>query len=151
MAGAVGGVAGALHGGLAVVPRVAAEPTLVDLAVGRPVEREAHPLEVQYRVDRFLAHDVDGVLVREEVATLHRVERVPLPRVLFDVRERRAHPALCGARVGPGGVELGDDCRLAPLAGFESGSQARSTGADDDGVVLMCPDRQVSRLEWGRR
>ncbi len=106
---AVGGVARAAHGGLAVVGRVAAEAALVDLALGRAVERQAHVLEVDDGVDRLLREDLGGVLVDEVVTALDGVERVPLPRVLFDVRERRGHAALRRAGVRPGGVELRDD------------------------------------------
>ena len=89
----------ALHRGFAVVARVPTEPTLVDLAVGRAVEGQSHPLEVQHGVDRFATHDLDRVLVAEEVAAFDRVVRVPLPVVLFDVGQRRAHAALRRAGV----------------------------------------------------
>lgn len=45
VAGAVGRVAGAADRGLAVVAGVTAEAALVDLALGRAVERQAHVLE----------------------------------------------------------------------------------------------------------
>ena len=96
--GAVGGVARAAHGRLAVVGGVAAEAALVDLALGRAVERQAHVLEVDDRVDRLLREDLGRILVDEVVAALDGVEGVPLPAVLLDVRERRRHAALRGAR-----------------------------------------------------
>jgi hypothetical protein len=40
---------------------------------------------------------------------------VPLGRVLLYVPQRRTHPALSGARVRPGGVELGDNRGLHVL------------------------------------
>ena len=89
----------ALHRGFAVVARVPTEPTLVDLAVGRAIEGQAHALQVEYGVDRLAAHDLDGVLVAQEVAALDRVVRVPLPVVFLDVRQRRAHAALRRAGV----------------------------------------------------
>ena len=98
MAGAVRRVAGAADGRLAVVAGVAAEPALVDLALGRAVERQAHVLEVEDRVDRLLREDLGGVLVDQVVAALHGVEGVPLPVVLLDVRERGGHAALRRAR-----------------------------------------------------
>ena len=49
--GAVRCVAGALHRGLAVVARVAAEPALVDLAVRRAVERQPPVLQLVDGVD----------------------------------------------------------------------------------------------------
>jgi hypothetical protein len=84
--GPVGRVARPFDWSFSVVPRVTPEPALVDLAFRRSVEGKAHALEVQYRINGFLAHDVDRVLIGEEVAAFDGVERVPLPRVLFDIR-----------------------------------------------------------------
>ena len=108
MAGAVGGVAGPADGRLAVVAGVAAEAALVDLALGRAVERQAHVLEVDDRVDGLLRQDLGRVLVDQVVAALDGVEGVPLPVVLLDVGERGGHAALRRAGVGAGGVELRD-------------------------------------------
>ncbi len=116
VAGAVGGVAGATHRRLAVVAGVAAEATLVDLAVRRAVERQAHVLEVEDRVDGLFREDLGRILIDEVVAALDGVEGVPLPAVFFDVRERRGHAALRRAGVRAGRVELGDDGGLR-LAG----------------------------------
>src|SRR5690606_20826671 len=104
-----GGVAGAANGCLAVVGGVAAEPTLVDLALGCAVERQPHVLEVDDRVDRLFGEDLGGVLVDEVVAALDGVEGVPLPRVLFDVGEGRSHAALSRTGVRTRRVELRDD------------------------------------------
>jgi hypothetical protein len=116
--GAVGRVASSLDRSFTVVPRVAAEPALVDPSVRGAVERQAETLELEDRVDGFLAHDVDGILIREEVPTLDGVECMPLPRVVLDVRKCRAHPSLGGTRVGSRRVQLRDDRGLHALAGF---------------------------------
>ena len=137
VAGAVGRVAGTADRGLAVVAGVAAEAALVDLTLGRPVERQAHLLQVEDRVDGLLRQDLGGVLVDQVVAALDRVEGVPLPVVLLHVGERGGHTALRGARVGAGGVELGQDRGAAALRRLDGGTHARATGADDDGVVLV--------------
>ena len=107
VAGAVGGVTGPANRGLAVITGVAAEAALVDPSLRGPVERHAHLLEVQDGVDGLLAHDLDRVLVGEVVAALDGVEGVPLPVVLFDVGQRRAHAALRSTGVAPGRVQLG--------------------------------------------
>ncbi len=137
VAGAVGGVTGAAHGGFTVVAGVPAEPALVDAALGGPVERETHLLEVDDRVDGLLAHDLRGVLVNQVVAALDGVERVPLPVVLFDIGQGSTHPALRGAGVGARGVELGEDRGACAGAGLESGPHAGTTGSHDDDVVAM--------------
>ena len=135
VAGAVGGVGGPAHRALAVVARVAAEPSLVDAAVGRPVERQPPPLQVDHGVDRFLAHDLDRVLIREVIRAFHGVEGVPFPRVLFDVGERRAHAALRGAGVGARRVKLRDDGGPDVPTRLQGCSHPCAAGADDHGVV----------------
>ena len=140
VAGAVGGVARAAHRGLAVVGGVAAEAALVDLALGRAVERQAHVLEVDDGVDRLLGEDLGGILVDEVVAALDGVEGVPLPRVLFDVRERRGHAALRRAGVRAGRVELRDDRGLRTRAGLDRRAHAGAAGAHDDDVELVVVD-----------
>ena len=154
VAGAVGRVAGAAHGGLAVVGRVAAEAALVDLAVGRAVERQAHVLEVEDRVDGLLGEDLGGVLVDQVVAALDGVEGVPLPVVVLDVGERRGHAALRRAGVRAGRVQLRDDGGLGPGAGLDGGAHAGTAGADDDDVVLVVVDAVddgASRIQSLRR
>ena len=98
MAGAVGGVAGAAHGRFAEVAGVPAEAALIDLAFRRAVERQAHVLQFEHRVDRFARQHFGGVLIDEVVAALDGVEHVPVPVVFFDVAERGADAALRGAR-----------------------------------------------------
>ena len=137
VAGAVGGVTGPAHRRLAVVAGVPAEAALVDAALGGAVERHPHLLEVEHRVDGFLAHDLDGVLVGEVVAALDGVEGVPLPVVLFDVGQRRAHPALGRAGVAAGRVELGQHRGAHPGPCLDGGAHAGAAGTDDDDVVAM--------------
>ena len=144
VAGAVGGVARAAHRRLAVIAGVPAEPALVDAALGGPVERHPHLLQVQHRVDGFLAHDLDGVLVGEVVAALDGVEGVPLPVVLFDVGQRRAHPALRRAGVAARRVQLGQHRRADPRPRLDGGPHARAACADDDDVVAMFNDHWSS-------
>ena len=138
--GAVGGVARAAHRRLAVVGGVAAEPALVDLALGRAVERQAHVLEVDDRVDRLFREDLSGVLVDEVVAALDGVEGVPLPRVLFDVRERRGHAALRRTGVRARRVQLGDHGGLRARTRFDRRAHAGAAGAHDHDVELVVVD-----------
>ena len=135
VAGAVGRKAGSAHRGLAVVAGVPTEPALVDAPLRGPVERQPHLLQVQDRVDGLLAHHLGGVLVDQVVAALDGVEGVPLPVVLLDVGQRRAHAALRRAGVRAGRVQLGQHRRAAALAGLQGGAHPGAAGADDDGVV----------------
>ena len=106
VAGPVGREAGPADGRLAEVARVAAEAALVDLALGRAVERQAHVLELDDRLDRLARQDLGRVLVDQVVATLDRVVHVPLGVVFLEVAERCADAALSGAGVGSRRVEL---------------------------------------------
>lgn len=137
VAGAVGRVAGAADRGLAVVPAVTAEAALVDRAVRGAVERQAHLLQVEDGVDGLLRQDLGGVLVDQVVTALDRVEGVPLPVVLLHVGERGGHAALRGARVGAGGVQLGQHGGAAALRRLDGRAHTGAAGADDDGVVLV--------------
>ena len=137
VAGAVGGITGAAHRRLAVVAGVPAEAALVDAALGGPVERHPHLLEVEHRVDGFPAHDLHRVLVGEVVAALDGVERVPFPVVVFDVGQRRAHAALGGAGVAACRVQLGEHRRAHPRARLDRGAHAGPARADDHHVVPM--------------
>src|SRR5690349_5910945 len=130
-------VRSAAYRGLAVVAGVPAEPALVDLALGRAVERQAHLLEVDDRVDGLTAHDLGRVLVDEVVAALDGVEGVPLPVVLLDVGEGGAHAALGRAGVGPRRVELGEHRGAGARRGLEGRAHPGAAGTDDDDVVLV--------------
>ncbi len=135
--GAVGGVAGPANGSLAVVAGVAAEPALVDLALGRAVERQAHVLEVEHGVDRLLRENLGRILVDEVVAALHGVEGVPLPVVFFDVGERCRHAALRRTGVRPGRVELRDHRGAGFRARLDRGAHAGPAGTHDHDVVAV--------------
>ncbi len=137
VAGAVRGIARAAHRGLAVVRGVAAEPALVDLAVRRAVEREAHVLEVDDGVDRLLGEDLRGILIDQVVTALDGVEGVPLPVVLLDVREGCGHAALRRAGVGASGVELGDHGGAGVRSGLDGRAHPGAAGAHDHDVELV--------------
>jgi len=99
VAGAVRCIARTAYGGLAVVARVPTKAALVDATVLGAVEGQTHLFEVEHSVDGLARHDLGGVLVNQVVATLNRVERVPLGVVVLDVRKRGGHAALSSASV----------------------------------------------------
>ena len=136
VAGAVRGGAGPLRGALAVVRRHAAERTLVDAAVFGARERQSVVLELDDRAGRFLAHELDGVLVAQPVRSLDGVVHVPAPVVLAHVAERRADAALCGHGVTARREHLGDARGgQARVREPERGAQSGAAGADHDDVV----------------
>ena len=144
VAGAVGGVTGAAHRGLAVVAGVPAEAALVDAALGGAVERHPHFLQVEHRVDGFLAHDLHRVLVGEIVAALDGVEGVPFPVVVFDVGQRGAHAALGSAGVAAGRVELGQHRGAHSGSGLDGGPHSGTARADDHHVVSVLLDHWLA-------
>ncbi len=135
VAGPVGRKAGPPDGRLTVVAGVPAETPLVDLALRRAVERQAHVLELYHGLDRFTGQHLGGVLVDQVVPALDRVEHVPLPVVLLEVAESGADTALGRSRMGAGWIELRQNGRVDALTGeFERSPQARSAGADNKGI-----------------
>ena len=162
VAGPVGRVTGPHHrnsglgslgpgGGGLVINRVGlgvpAEPSLRDPPVGRPVEWQAHVLEVVDAVDGFLAENLGRRLVDQEVAPFDRVVGVVFPRVVFEVRQSGGDPSLSGPGVRPGRVELADDGGADPLARLERGHEPRAPGSDDDAVETMV----IHATRLGRR
>ena len=137
VAGAVGGVAGAPDRAFAEVASVAAEPALVDPAVGRAVERKPHVLEFEHGVDRLAGEDFGRVLIDEVVAALDGVEHVPLPVVFLDVAEGGADAALGGAGVRAGRIELADDGDVGLAGHLDGRHQAGAACADDDRVEAV--------------
>ena len=137
VSGAVGRVARATNGRLAVVARVSAEATLINLAFGCAVERQTHVFEVDDRVDGFLRENLSRVLIDEVVATLDRVKGVPFPAVFLDVGQSRSHSTLGGTGVRSRGVELCDDSGLGLGCSFNGGAHSRPASSNDDHVVLV--------------
>ena len=126
VAGAIRGRAGAMRRALAVVRGHAAERALVDAAVVGARERHAVVLELDDRGRRFLAHELDGVLVAEPVRTLDGVVEMEAPVVLAHVAERGRDAALRGHRVAARREHLGDaGGRQAGFGQAQRGAQAR--------------------------
>lgn len=180
VAGSVGGGAASVGlATLAILLRLTTESSLV--AVRRPVSDAARQLGLGLGVDQNLhlaflgtgkgaavvleldngggslaGHVVNGVLVTEPVGALDGIVHVPSPVVLVHVAERGVDATLGGDGVGSGREELGDASRVeAGLSQTEGGTEARATGAYDEGIVfvVLCDEkaRGVSREEPGQR
>ncbi len=127
LAGDVGHVGGALHRG-------AAEGAQVELAGLVAVEGHPDVLEVDDLLRRLAAHDLDRVLVAEEVRALDRVEGVRLPRVLGV--DRAVDAAGRRHRVRADRVDLGDDPHGRPgVGGGRRRALAGEARPDDQDVV----------------
>ena len=129
VAGAVGRGAGALRRALAVVRGHAAERALVDAAVVGARERHAVVLELDDRGRRFLAHELDRVLVAEPVRALDGVVEMEAPVVLAHVAERGADAALRRDGVAARREHLGDaggrQARLGEARASRAGPRRR--------------------------
>ena len=134
---AVRGMAGAPDRFACFVVGVPAERTLRDLALGSPVERKPHVLQLEHRLDGFIGHELDGILVAEIIGPLDRIIGVPLGFVFLVISQRRTDAALRRARMGTCRVELADDCRLCPARSIQSRHQSRAPRPDDNYFKLM--------------
>ena len=114
--------------------RGAAERAQVEVAGRVAVEGHADVLEVHDLAGRFGAHDLDRVLVAEEVRALDGVVGVLGPVVVDG--DRGVHPARRRNRMRPHGVDLAHDRDAAAGAGGgEGGALPGEAGADDEHVV----------------
>ena len=128
LAGDVGHVVGAGGAG-------PTEGARAELAALVAVERDADVLQVQELFGRLAAHDLDGVLVAQEVGALHRVVGVGLPGVLG--LQRRVDPPGGRHGVRADGVHLAQDRDGRARVGRRQGRPlAGEAGADDEDVVL---------------
>ena len=85
---------------------------------------------------RLAAHDLDGVLVAQVVAALHRVEGVILPRVSA-LGEGCVDSTLRSVGVAADRVDFGDYCYVgAVLLCSEGRSHTGEARADDKNIVV---------------
>src|ERR671921_2365505 len=117
---------------------MAAEGTLGDPALRRPVEECPPLLELVDPVWGLFGEGLDHPPVIEELAAPHGVDKVLAPGVVgVDVPDRGRDTALGHDGVGLAQQALGDDAdRQAVLGRRYRGPETRSSGADDQDVVL---------------
>ncbi len=95
---------------------------------------------------RFLAHELDGVLVAEPVRPFDGVVHVPAPVVRTHVAERGADATLRGHGVTARGEQLGDARRREPCFGkAQRGAEPGAAGADDEHVVSVVDEFVVQQ------
>jgi len=94
-------------------------------------------LELVDVLGRFVAEDLDRVLVAQVVRPLDRVERMLLGAVVGGVAERRVDPTFGRALVAAHGMDLRDQRDVgARVMSLDGCAHAGATGADDEDVVL---------------
>ena len=115
---------------------LSAEGAGAEAALLVAAEDDAHVLHGDDLAARLAAHDLDGVLVAQVVAALHRVEGVVLPGVAA-LGEGRVYAALGRVGVAADGVDLRDDGHVrAPLLRGEGRPHACEPRAYDENVVV---------------
>lgn len=107
------------------------EGPLVDLALLSAGEGEAVALEFEDGLGCLLAHVVDGVLVAQPVAALHRIVGVPPPVVGVHVAQGRVDAALRRDRVRTRGEQFRYAGRLETLL-HQTESRAETSTARTD-------------------
>ena len=93
------------------------------------------PVRAQRR--RFLAHELDRILVAQIIRAFDRVVRVPFGFVFFVVAQRGADAALRRARVRTRGIQFADDSSLCRPGCVQPGHESRAARADNDHIKLM--------------
>ena len=139
MAGAVGGGAGTTRHRLAIVKRMTAKGTLIDLAFLGPREGNAVVFQLDNRRDGIATHIFDRILVAEPVGPLDGVIHVILPVVaLAHIVERSANAALRRNGVGTRWENLGNAGRTqARRRHAKGGAQPGTAGADNNHIIMM--------------
>ena len=140
--GPVGRGAGALHRrARAHILHMAAERTLIDLALVGAAERHAGMLELDHRGGRLAHHIFDGILVAEPVRPLDGIVHVPGPVIRAHITQRGGDAALRRDGMAAGREHLGDARGLETGTGGAHGSaQARSARADDHRIIEVVDD-----------
>ena len=115
---------------------LATERSGAEAALLVPAEYDPHVLHGDDLAARLAAHDLDGVLVSQVIAALHRVEGVILPGVSA-LCEGCVDSTLSRVGVAAYGVDLGDYRYVcAVLLCCEGRSHAREARADDKNIVV---------------
>ena len=101
------------------------------------VESNAHVLHVDQGLAGRLAHDLDGVLIPQVVAALHRVICVFLP-VIAPVQQRGIDASLRRAGVAAHRMDLADDGGAGSfIPRGDGGAHARQSGSNYQHIVLQ--------------
>ena len=115
---------------------LASKGASTEAALFVPAEDDTHVLHGDDLAARLAAHDLDGVLVAEVVAALHRIVGVILPRVPA-LGEGCVDSTLRRVGVAADRVDLGDYCYVGGLLLCGEGrSHAREARADDKNIVV---------------
>jgi hypothetical protein len=92
VSGAVGGVTGTTHRFFSEIAGVPAEATLADAPFWCSVEGQAHVLQLDNRIDRFLGQYQSRILIGQIITAFYGVISVPQRFVFFQVAQGCANP-----------------------------------------------------------
>ncbi len=85
----------------------------------------------------ILGEDLDGILVAQIIATLYRVEHVPLPVVLLLIAKGGTDSSLGSTGMGARGKDLAKHGNTCIFPEFYGGSQTCQPGSNNYDVELM--------------
>ena len=139
VAGPVSGGAGTLHGrAFAEFRGVAAEGTLIDLALFGAREGHAVMLKLVNRLGRFAGEVFHRIGIAQPVRALDRVIHMPLPVVGAHVAQGRGDATLRRHRVAAGREHLRDTGRAQPLLRHaQSRAQTSTACPHHDNVIFV--------------
>ena len=137
---AVRGGASALHSwAFAKLCCVAAEGTLINLALFCARKRNAIVLKLIDRLGRFASEIFHRICVTKPVRAFDRVIHMPLPVIRAHVGQRSSNTALRRNRVGARWENLGHTSGAQALLGHtESCTQTSATRTDNNNVIIVC-------------
>merc|ERR1712172_422353 len=131
---------------LAVLVRLAAKGTLVDLALWGPAERHPVVPKLNDGGGRLSGHVVDCILVSKPVRAFDSVVHVPPPIIRLHVAEGCVDASLRCHSVAASGEELGDDGSLETfLNETKCCAEASAACTNDHSIVLVVNNWVLSR------
>ncbi|BAK10574.1 conserved hypothetical protein conserved hypothetical protein [Pantoea ananatis AJ13355] len=119
----------------AEVFRLTTKRTLINAAVIKTGEGQAHVLQFQNRFRTDVTHVFDRVLVTDVVGTFDGVIHMPFPVIVMGVTQRNGDSALRGDRMGTGREDFGQQgTGLARLGDLQRRAHTRAACADHHGI-----------------
>mmetsp|Transcript_1013 Transcript_1013/g.1590 ORF Transcript_1013/g.1590 Transcript_1013/m.1590 type:complete len:256 (-) Transcript_1013:167-934(-) len=135
----------------AVMQRLTAECSLVDLSFFGSREGHSETFQLQDSLRRLSTHVMNGVLVAQPIAALDGIVHVPAPVVFGHVAQGGIDASLRRHGVTSRGKQLGDAGRFeSGFAQTHGGSKAGTAGPHHHGVVLVIDHRVIADDVSGR-
>ncbi len=93
--------------------------------------------QFKHRVDRFIRHELDRILITQIIRPFDSVVHVPFRFVFFVIAQRGRDTALRRTRVRACGIHLADHCGICRFGCVQTGHESRAAAADNHHIKLM--------------